>query len=101
MGIGWDDGNPFPFLGGGGDVVTPRLIFAHWLFQFVCMGGTPQRMENFAYYIMKEIGYTIPTGTALKNISKQSHRFQDEDFFTFLRFLDLFRTLSLRCFYFY
>jgi len=38
------------------------------------MGGTPQRMENFAYYIMKEIGYKIPTGTALKNISKQSHR---------------------------
>lgn len=43
--------------------------------KFVCMGGTPQRMENFAYYIMKEIGYKIPTGTALKNISKQSHRY--------------------------
>ena len=38
------------------------------------MGGTPQRMENFAYFIMKEIGYSIPTGTALKNISKLSHR---------------------------
>jgi uridine phosphorylase len=48
------------------------------------MGGTPQRMENFAYFIMKEIGYKIPSGTALKNISKQSHRYLQSAIYYFL-----------------
>jgi len=38
------------------------------------MGGTPRRMEEFAYFIMDEIGYKTPVGTMLKNISKHSHR---------------------------
>ncbi|XKL59526.1 hypothetical protein PGB90_000542 [Kerria lacca] len=43
--------------------------------KFVCMGGTPRRMEIFAHYIMSEIGYKLPTGTALKDISKFSYRY--------------------------
>ncbi|KAF7281620.1 hypothetical protein GWI33_004482 [Rhynchophorus ferrugineus] len=43
--------------------------------KFVCMGGTPKRMENFAHYIMEEIGYQLPTGTALMDISQYSYRY--------------------------
>lgn len=43
--------------------------------KFVCMGGTPRRMEMFAYYIMKEIGYKLPTGTTLMDISQYSYRY--------------------------
>ncbi|XP_060525898.1 uridine phosphorylase 1 isoform X2 [Cylas formicarius] len=43
--------------------------------KFVCMGGTPKRMETFAHYIMKEIGYKLPTGTALMDISQYSYRY--------------------------
>lgn len=39
------------------------------------MGGTPKRMENFAYYIMKEIGHKLPTGTTLSDISQYSYRY--------------------------
>lgn len=39
------------------------------------MGGTPKRMENFAYYIMKEIGHKLPTGTQLMDISQYSYRY--------------------------
>ncbi|KAJ8972715.1 hypothetical protein NQ317_014749 [Molorchus minor] len=43
--------------------------------KFVCMGGTPKRMENFAHFIMKEIGHKIPTGTTLMDISQYSYRY--------------------------
>lgn len=43
--------------------------------KFVCMGGTQSRMENFAHYIMKEIGYKIPTGTDITDISKLTFRY--------------------------
>ena len=43
--------------------------------QFVCMGGTPHRMENFANFIMKEIGYKLPPGASLHDISRHSHRY--------------------------
>lgn len=39
------------------------------------MGGTPKRMEKFAYYIMDEIGYKLPTGTTLQDISRFSYRY--------------------------
>jgi len=45
------------------------------MFQFVCMGGTPERMKDFAYYIMEEIGHTLPTGTMLQDISQKSYRY--------------------------
>lgn len=43
--------------------------------KFVCMGGTPKRMETFANYIMKEIGHKLPTGTTLMDISQYSYRY--------------------------
>jgi len=45
------------------------------MFQFVCMGGTPERMKDFAYYIMEEIGHKLPTGTMLQDISQKSYRY--------------------------
>lgn len=39
------------------------------------MGGTPQRMENFAHFLMDEIGYKLPTGLHLNDISKLSCRY--------------------------
>lgn len=43
--------------------------------KFVCMGGTPKRMEQFAYYIMEEIGHKLPAGTMLQDISQYSYRY--------------------------
>ncbi|EDV56723.1 uridine phosphorylase 1 isoform X1 [Drosophila erecta] len=43
--------------------------------RFVCMGGTPGRMENFAYYVMQEIGLKINAATKLRNISEAGQRF--------------------------
>jgi len=43
--------------------------------KFVCMGGTPKRMEQFAKYIMNEIGYKLPAGTTLHDISQYSYRY--------------------------
>ena len=43
--------------------------------RYVCMGGTPKRMEQFANYIMDEIGYKLPAGTTLLDISFQSYRY--------------------------
>ncbi|XP_011162228.1 uridine phosphorylase 1 isoform X1 [Solenopsis invicta] len=43
--------------------------------KFVCMGGTPKRMEHFANYIMKEIGHKLPAGTTLLDITKNSYRY--------------------------
>ncbi|XP_043217276.1 uridine phosphorylase 1-like [Amphibalanus amphitrite] len=43
--------------------------------KFVCMGGTPRRMEQFAHFIMKEIGYQLPTGAQLLDISLHSYRY--------------------------
>ncbi len=42
--------------------------------RFVCMGGTPQRMKGFAELMLKELGYVLPTGTCLLDISERSHR---------------------------
>jgi hypothetical protein len=38
------------------------------------MGGTPQRMKGFAEFMLKELGYVLPTGTCLLDISERSHR---------------------------
>lgn len=43
--------------------------------KFVCFGGTPKRMEQFAYHIMDEIGYKLPAGTTLVDISQYSYRY--------------------------
>lgn len=39
------------------------------------MGGTPKRMEDFAHFIMKEIGHKLPAGTTLLDISQYSYRY--------------------------
>lgn len=39
------------------------------------MGGTPKRMETFAHFIMEEIGYKLPAGTQLQDISAFSYRY--------------------------
>lgn len=39
------------------------------------MGGTPKRMEQFANFIMDEIGYKLPAGTTLLDISQYSYRY--------------------------
>lgn len=43
--------------------------------RFVCMGGTPQRMKIFAEYMLGQLGYLLPTGTCLLDISARSHRY--------------------------
>lgn len=43
--------------------------------KFVCMGGTPKRAEQFAFYIMEEIGHKLPAGTTLQDISQFSYRY--------------------------
>jgi len=43
--------------------------------KFVCMGGTPQRMHSFAEFMLRELGYRLPTGTSLQDISIRSHRY--------------------------
>lgn len=43
--------------------------------KFICMGGSPKRMLQFANYIKDEIGYELPAGTKLNNISEASDRY--------------------------
>ncbi|KAK7866505.1 hypothetical protein R5R35_014367 [Gryllus longicercus] len=43
--------------------------------KFVCLGGTPKRMEQFAFSIMDEIGHKLPAGTTLLDISRYSYRY--------------------------
>merc|ERR1711962_1504359 len=43
--------------------------------RFICMGGTPQRMKTFAEYMLGQLGYLLPTGTCLLDISERSHRY--------------------------
>lgn len=43
--------------------------------KFVCMGGTPNRMKEFAHFIKKEINYKLPSGVDLRDISEYSNRF--------------------------
>lgn len=43
--------------------------------RFICIGGTSSRMEDFARYIMKELDYKLPTGTALQDLTSAGHRF--------------------------
>lgn len=45
------------------------------MLQFVCMGGTAFRMENFANFIMKEIDFKLQTGQTLLDITKNAHRY--------------------------
>jgi len=52
-----------------------RFNGALFRLQFVVMGGTPKRVEQFAYFIMDEIGHKLPAGTTLLDISQFSYRY--------------------------
>lgn len=39
------------------------------------MGGTTNRMKNFAEYIMKEIDFKLPTGCQLQDIAESANRY--------------------------
>jgi len=43
--------------------------------KFVCVGGTPKRMEEFAYFIMDQIDHKLPIGSKLLDISFSSYRY--------------------------
>lgn len=43
--------------------------------KFVCIGGSPRRMESFAYFMMEELKYDIPAGQTLFNIAKATDRY--------------------------
>jgi len=43
--------------------------------RFVCMGGTPHRMKEFAHHMASALSYRIPTGTQLHDIIENSHRY--------------------------
>ena len=43
--------------------------------KFVCMGGSPKRMHQFALYTQKLLGHKLPAGQTLANISEASDRY--------------------------
>ena len=43
--------------------------------KFICMGGTPKRMLQFALYISKVINYKLPTGLLFENITASTDRY--------------------------
>lgn len=43
--------------------------------KFICMGGSPKRMQQFALYIKDVIGYQLPPGLSFQNISEPSDRY--------------------------
>lgn len=43
--------------------------------RFVCMGGTPVRMEAFARYIKTELGIELPSGADLYDIAGRGQRY--------------------------
>lgn len=50
-------------------------LFNESYVQFVCMGGTSQRMESFAYYIADIIGEKLPADGKLVDLSQQGQRY--------------------------
>lgn len=43
--------------------------------KFVCVGGTPKRMKDFAHFVADELGIKLSTGSDLVDISQISHRY--------------------------
>ncbi|KAJ8307511.1 hypothetical protein KUTeg_015595 [Tegillarca granosa] len=43
--------------------------------KFVCFGGSPSRMEKFAFYMVEQLNYKLPAGHTLLDISKGSDRY--------------------------
>ena len=45
------------------------------MLQFVCFGGSPKRMEKFAYFMVGQLGEKLPAGMELCDISHGSDRY--------------------------
>jgi len=43
--------------------------------KFVCVGGSPRRMERFAQFMLKELRYNLPAGQDLVNIAGATDRY--------------------------
>ncbi|XP_030376260.1 uridine phosphorylase 1-like [Scaptodrosophila lebanonensis] len=43
--------------------------------RFVFLGGTPKRMEKFAYFIMNAIGLRLHSGAKLKDLAEEGNRY--------------------------
>lgn len=56
------------------EFILKSLRFCN-LTKFVCLGGTSKRMLKFAKYMKDVLGYTIPTGYALNDITSVSNRY--------------------------
>lgn len=41
----------------------------------MCMGGTANRMETFAKYMLSVLDIQLPTGSALYDMIQSSHRY--------------------------
>ncbi len=39
------------------------------------MGGSPERMEQFARFLMEQLGEELPVGAGLVDITKHAQRF--------------------------
>ena len=51
------------------------LINMTYSYQFVCFGGSPKRMEKFAFYMVKELQFKLTAGQTLYDISHGSDRY--------------------------
>lgn len=45
------------------------------IFQFVCVGGSPRRMEKFANFMLDKLDLKLPAGQQLINIAKATDRY--------------------------
>jgi uridine phosphorylase len=43
--------------------------------KFICLGGSPKRMHQFALYMKEVLRYELPVGLCLNNISEASDRY--------------------------
>lgn len=43
--------------------------------KFVCLGGSPRRMEEFAFYMWQQLKHDIPAGQTLENIARATDRY--------------------------
>lgn len=63
----------------------------------VCMGGSAHRMGMFANYIMNFLGYKLPVGCKLEDMTFKAHRFS---FYKVISIYFLIKTLKYKCFWF-
>jgi len=56
-------------------LVLRKCFSIFYSFQFVCFGGSPNRMEKFAHYMVGQLNEKIPAGMTLCNISHGSDRY--------------------------